>query len=184
MVPPGSMVTYEPVIPADSNQQDSDIVDVYPPVELTPLQELFVTPSGLITTIGPSPNDPRLGLPITHPGYPHTTVVRLTPETQKHSVTAALEKIYELASDCAEYVARLQEIRERIANVVRARRKVWHIVRERAVLENGGTVGDGEADSETMKLRAEAEAAITGTGTVETRRRRGVATAVASAVTS
>lgn len=184
MVPPGSMVTYEPVIPVDTSQQDSDIVDVYPPIELTSLQEIFVTPTGLTTTIGPSPNDPRLGLPITHPGYPHTTVVRLTPETQKHSVTAALEKIYELASDCQEYVARLQEIRERIANVARARRKVWHIVRERAVLENGETVGDGEADSETMKLRAEAEAAISGTGTVETRRRRGVATAVASAVAS
>ncbi|KAJ9094323.1 hypothetical protein QFC19_008009 [Naganishia cerealis] len=205
MVPPGSMVTYEPVVQPDPSTgsgsgsgsgnvggggggsaggEDPEIIDVYPSIELTPLQQLFVTPTGLTTTIGPSPNDPRLGLPTHHPGYPHTTVVRLTPETQKHSVTAALEKIHELASDVAEYVARLQEIRERIANIARARRRVWAIVRERAVLENGGQVGDGEADSETMKLRAEAEQAISGAGTVETRRRRGVATAVASSVAS
>lgn len=179
-VPPGSMVTYEP---ADPRSQDMEILDVYPDTELSPLQKLFVTPSGLTTTIGPSPNDPRLHLPLTHSHYPHTTTVRLTPETQKQSVICAMDKIKELASDCQEYVRRLEEIRERLANVGRARRKVWQIVRERAVIANDGEVGDGEADIETMRLRAEAEHAISGTQ-VETRRRRGVATAVASAVAS
>jgi hypothetical protein len=179
-VPPGSMVTYEPV---DDKGQESEIADVYPAADLNPLQRLFVTPTGLTTTIGPSPNDPRLHLPLTHPGYPHTTCVRLTPETQKQSVICAMDKIKELASDCQEYVRRLEEIRERLANVGRARRKVWQIVRERAVLANDGEIGDGEADSETMRLRAEAEHAISGTQ-VETRRRRGVATAVASAIAS
>jgi hypothetical protein len=179
-VPPGSMVTYEPV---DPKSQDPDVLDVYPETELSPLQKLFVTQTGLTTTIGPSPNDPRLHLPLTHPGYPHTTCVRLTPETQKQSVICAMDKIKELASDCQEYVRRLEEIRERLANVGRARRKVWQIVRERAVIANDGEVGDGEADIETMRLRAEAEHAISGTQ-VETRRRRGVATAVASAVAS
>ena len=179
-VPPGSMVSYEPV---DPKSQDPDVLDVYPETELSPLQKLFVTQTGLTTTIGPSPNDPRLHLPLTHPGYPHTTCVRLTPETQKQSVICAMDKIKELASDCQEYVRRLEEIRERLANVGRARRKVWQIVRERAVIANDGEVGDGEADIETMRLRAEAEHAISGTQ-VETRRRRGVATAVASAVAS
>ena len=179
-VPPGSMVTYEPV---DPSTQDPEIVDVYPETDLDPLQRLFVTSTGLTTTIGPSPQDPRLHLPLTHPGYPHTTCVRLTPETQKQSVICAMDKIKELASDCQEYVRRLEEIRERLANVGRARRKVWQVVRERAILANDGEIGDGEADVETMRLRAEAEHAIAGTQ-VETRRRRGVATAVASAVAS
>jgi hypothetical protein len=179
-VPPGSMVTYEPV---DSQAADPDVVNVYPNVDLNPLHCLFVTPTGLTTTIGPSPHDPRLHLPLSHPGYPHTTCVRLTPETQKQSVLCAIEKIRELTTDCQEYVHRLEEIRERLANVGRARRKVWQIVRERAIIGCDGEVGDGEADLETMRLRAEAEHAISG-GQIETRRRRGVATAVASAVVS
>lgn len=180
-VPPGSVVTYEAVDP--NLMADSDIIDVYPDIALTPLQKLFVTTTGLNTTIGPSPNDPRLHLPLTHPGYPHTTCVRLTPETQKQSVISSLEKIKELATDCQEYIHRLEEIRERLANVGRARKKVWQVIRERAVLAEGEDIGNGEADNETMRLRAEMEHAIGGTG-VETRRRRGVATAVASAAVS
>lgn len=178
LLPPHANVTY---LPSDVARATKYPHVKFPPVALTPLQQIFVTPQGLDTTIGPGPSDPRLQLPPTHPGYPHTTEVRLTPLTQKVTVTAALEKIYELSSDVSEYVARLQEIRERIANIARARRRVWQVVRERAVTENGEVIGDGEADGETMKLRAEAEQAMNGT-TVETRRRRGVATAVASAV--
>lgn len=178
LLPPHANVTY---VPSDEARAAKYPHVKFPPVALTPLQQIFVTPQGLDTTIGPGPSDPRLQLPPTHPGYPHTTEVRLTPLTQKVTVTAALEKIYELSSDVSEYVARLQEIRERIANIARARRRVWQVVRERAVVENGELIGDGEADGETMKLRAEAEQAMSGT-TVETRRRRGVATAVASAV--
>lgn len=180
LLPPHAKVSYTP---SDVARREKYPHVKFPPVALTPCQKIFVTPQGLDTVIGPGPMDPRLQLPPTHPGYPHTTEVRLTPLTQKVTVTSALEKIYELSSDVSEYVARLQEIRERIANIARARRRVWQIVRERAVMEAGEHIGDGEADRETMKLRAEAEQAMSGT-TVETRRRRGVATAVASQVQS
>lgn len=180
LLPPHAKVTY---VPSDEARANKYPHVKFPPIALTPLQQIFVTPQGLDTVIGPGPLDPRLQLPPSHPGYPHTTEVRLTPLTQKVTVTSALEKIYELSSDVSEYVARLQEIRERIANIARARRRVWQIVRERAVVESGEMIGDGEADRETMKLRAEAEQAMSGT-TVETRRRRGVATAVASQVQS
>jgi len=165
-VPPGSVVTYEPAKPVN---EDGDAgVDVHPEVELTPLQKLFVTTDGLITTINPPPGDPRASLPPNHPQYAGPQKVKLTAETQKLSVIAALEKVKELTSDCNEYVKRLEEIRERISNLGRARRKVWNVVRERAITTNDGQLADGEADPETIRRRLEQEA---GSG-METRRRR------------
>jgi hypothetical protein len=164
-VPPGSAVTYERANPTD---EDEDVVDMYPDVELTPLQKLFVTAEGLIATINPPPGDPRASLPPNHPQYLGPQKVRLTAETQKLSVIAALEKVKELTSDCNEYVKRLEEIRERISNLGRARRKVWNVVRERAITTNDGQLADGEADPETIRKRLEQEA---GSG-METRRRK------------
>lgn len=175
-VPPGSNVTYEPVTDAQARDEGAsagdDLADATSrprDLSMTPLQRLFVTPSGLTTTIGPSPTDPRLHLPLNHPGYPHTTVVRLTAETQRQSVTAALEKVRELASDCREYVARLEEVRERMADLSRARRKVWQVIRERAIVENGGVVDQSGVDPKAL---ADEQANGNGTLTMETRRRR------------
>lgn len=185
-VPPGSVVTYEITPPVDPTEPASSTAPAPAPgpLHLSPLEKLFVIPTGLDATIGPHPQHPLLHLPSNHPGYPSTTCVRLSPETQKQSCISAIDKVRELATDCQEYVLRLEEIRLRLADVARARRKVWQVVRERAVVANQGELGDGEADTETMRLRAEAEHAITHATHVETRRRRGVATAVASAVTS
>jgi len=169
-VPPGSLVTYET---HDSNRslEEDGLRDSYPEVELTALQKLLVTTEGLITTINPPPNDPRAHLPPNHPQHMGAQKVRLTPETQKLSVIAAFEKIKELTSDCNEYVKRLEEIRERIANLGRARRKVWNVVRERAITSSGERVGEGEADAETIRKRLEQEL---GNG-IATRNRRAAA---------
>ncbi len=169
-VPPGSMVTYE-TRDSIKSPMDEEVRDVYPEVELTALQKLFVTTDGLITTINPPPNDPRAHLPPNHPQHVGAQKVRLTPETQKLSVIAAFEKIKELTSDCNEYVKRLEEIRERIANLGRARRKVWNVVRERAITSSGERLGEGEADAETIRKRLEQEL---GNG-IATRNRRAAA---------
>lgn len=188
-VPPGSNVTYEPVVKGNGTrnangdgaaEEDSGVVAAHTQatpqeqtdVGLTPLQRLFVTPSGLTTTIGPSPSDPRLHLPLNHPGYPHTTVVHLTAATQRQSVIAALEKIRELGSDCREYVARLEEVRERMADLSRARRKVWQVIRERAIVENGGVVDQSGVDPKALAEEQANGGGAAGTLTMETRRRR------------
>jgi len=37
-----------------------------------------------------------------------------------------------LLADCNEYKERLEEARDRVADVARARKKVWSVVKERA----------------------------------------------------
>ncbi len=165
--PAGSQVTYEPL--DQMGNSSNEIIDVYPDIQLSALQALFVTTTGLNTTIRPGLGDPRLTLHPTHPQYPQPTVVRLTPETQKNSVDASFEKIKELTSDCNAYVRKLEECRERISNMGRARQRVWDVIRERAISSAGGDPGDGRADAETIRRRQELEAAGNG---VETRRRR------------
>lgn len=101
----------------------------------TPVQRLFTIPGGLTIKAVPSPSHPGLRLPVNHVSRPHTVKYNLDMTAQTRAVDDALERISELLADCTEYKQRLEEARDRVADVSRARKKVWAVVKERAARE-------------------------------------------------
>ena len=107
---------------------------VDPPTQPQPVptatQRLFTVPSGITITAKPSTNTRA---PIRNQGQPVRYNLDLS--AQCRAVDDALERIAELLADCNEYKERLGEARDRVADVARARKKVWSIVKERAARE-------------------------------------------------
>ena len=98
----------------------------------TPVHRLFTHPQGLTINAKPHPNHPNFAYPPSHPGYPQPVRYNLDLANQCRAVDDALERIAELLADCNEYKERLEEARDRVADVARARKKVWTVVKERA----------------------------------------------------
>lgn len=98
----------------------------------TPVQRLFTIPGGLTVKAVPNPTHPGLRLPENHASRPQTVQYNLDMTAQTRAVDDALERISELLADCTEYKQRLEEARDRVADVSRARKKVWTVVKERA----------------------------------------------------
>ncbi|RSH83898.1 hypothetical protein EHS25_005142 [Saitozyma podzolica] len=73
----------------------------------------------------PAPPHPHLPNPDAHARAPSLHL----------AVDDALERVAELLADCNEYKERLEEARDRVADVARARKKVWSVIKERAGLE-------------------------------------------------
>lgn len=105
------------------------------PPEPTPVQALFTVSGGLTIKSTPHPSHPSHRLPATHPAHPKAIKYNLDMWNQTRAVDDALERVSELLADCMEYKERLEEARDRVADVSRTRKKVWSIVKERAARE-------------------------------------------------
>jgi hypothetical protein len=105
------------------------------PPEPTPVQALFTVSGGITIKSTPNSAHPGLRMPVTHPSHPKPIMYNLDMWNQTRAVDDALERISELLADCMEYKERLEEARNRVADVSRARKKVWSIVKERAARE-------------------------------------------------
>jgi hypothetical protein len=101
-------------------------------LKLTPLERLFTHPNGITITAAPSATHPYLSLDRSHAHYPPTIRYNIDVAKQVSAVDDALERIQELLADCNEYKTRLEEARDRIADVARARKRVWAIIKDRA----------------------------------------------------
>jgi hypothetical protein len=104
-----------------------------PPVQLTPIHRLFTCPAGMTLNAVPDPFHP--GFQQLNPGhamYPTQVKYNLDLSTQQKATDDAIERIMELLADCNEYKERLEEARERVADVARARKMVWKVIRRRA----------------------------------------------------
>ncbi|WVF66601.1 hypothetical protein IAT40_001341 [Kwoniella sp. CBS 6097] len=97
----------------------------------TPLQRLFTCPDGITLHAIPHPLHPGLRYPKDHSLHPATIRYNLDMTNQCRAVDDALERVAELLADCNEYKERLEEARDRVADVARARKKVWKVVKER-----------------------------------------------------
>jgi hypothetical protein len=108
------------------------------PSSLTPVHRLFTCVDGITLNAVPHASHPNFAFPPRHPGYPQTVKYNLDLSNQCRAVDDALERIAELLADCNEYKERLEEARARVADVARARKKVWEVVKERASREMDG----------------------------------------------
>ncbi|RXK42625.1 hypothetical protein M231_00179 [Tremella mesenterica] len=106
-----------------------------PDVTVTSLHRLFTCPSGLTLNSKPASNHPGLQFPTDHQMRPKHIKYNLNLGTQCRAVDDALERIMELFSDCKEYERRLEEARQRVADVARVRKRVWGVVKQRAQKE-------------------------------------------------
>ncbi|WVQ94207.1 hypothetical protein IAU59_001285 [Kwoniella sp. CBS 9459] len=97
----------------------------------TPLQRLFTCPEGITLHAVPHPLHPGLRYPKDHSLHPAEIKYNLDMTNQCRAVDDALERVAELLADCNEYKERLEEARDRVADVARARKKVWKVVKER-----------------------------------------------------
>lgn len=98
-----------------------------PPGTDTPtvVQRLFIVPSGI--TLSAIPSDAADKTPVKQ--------YNINLPQQITAVDDALERVSELLADCNEYKERLEEVRNRIANIARARKKVWAVLKDRAGVE-------------------------------------------------
>jgi hypothetical protein len=98
---------------------------------LTPVQRLFTAKSGL--TIAAIPPAGHVGalLPSGHLGRSVTTTYNVDLPAQTRAVDDALERIMELLVDVNEYKERLEETRDRVADIARVRKRVWSVIKER-----------------------------------------------------
>ncbi|KAK4686763.1 hypothetical protein P7C73_g3366, partial [Tremellales sp. Uapishka_1] len=99
---------------------------------LTPVHRLFTCPTGITFNAIPNPLHPGFNYPSDSLIYPEHVKYNLDLPNQQRAVDDALERISELLADCNEYKERLEEARDRVADVARARKKVWSVVKERA----------------------------------------------------
>lgn len=106
-----------------------------PEPTLTPVHHLFTARSGITVNAIPHAHHPMYAYGAGHPSYPQPTRYNLDLTNQCRAVDDALERIQELLADCNEYKERLEEARDRVADVARARKKVWSVVKERAGAE-------------------------------------------------
>ncbi|ODN73835.1 hypothetical protein L202_07359 [Cryptococcus amylolentus CBS 6039] len=110
-----------------------------PEPEVTPLQRLFTCPTGITLHAVPNPGHPGYNYPQGHTLHPQTIKYNIDMRNQCRAVDDAWERISELLADCNEYRERLEEARDRVADVARVKKKVWRTVKERAAaeMENG-----------------------------------------------
>lgn len=117
---------------------------IFPPLEapepevkqvVTPVQRLFTAPPGLTLSAEHNPSNAALNHPRDHPEYPVTTRYNLDMPAQTKAVDDALERIMELLVDCNEYKERLEETRDRVADIARVRKRVWGVVKQRTAGE-------------------------------------------------
>ncbi|ORX35019.1 hypothetical protein BD324DRAFT_652738 [Kockovaella imperatae] len=106
-----------------------------PIVTATPVQRLFTCPDGITIMAEPAANAPGMAFSASHPGRPRTIKYNLDMAAQCRAVDDALERVAELLADCMEYKERLEEARDRVADVARARKRIWGVVKERAGFE-------------------------------------------------
>lgn len=99
---------------------------------MTPIHHLFTCRNGITVNAIPHPSHPCYAYPPSHQAYPQPVKYNLDLANQCRAVDDALERIAELLADCNEYKERLEEARDRVADVARARKKVWAVVKERA----------------------------------------------------
>ena len=105
------------------------------PLTVTPIHRLFTCPDGITVSAVPHPSHPGFGYNEAHRQYPRPVKYNLDMPAQCRAVDDALERVAELLADCMEYKERLEEARDRIADVARARKRVWGVVKERTGLE-------------------------------------------------
>ena len=99
---------------------------------VTPIHRLFTCPDGITVSAVPHPSHPGFGYSEAHRQYPRPVKYNLDMPAQCRAVDDALERVAELLADCMEYKERLEEARDRIADVARARKRVWGVVKQRA----------------------------------------------------
>ena len=126
---PPPAIQYKTTVPG------SAITTSEPQPTPTPVQRLFTSETGLTLSATPHASHPGWQYAPGHPAYPHTVRYNLNMSAQCRAVDDALERIGELLADCVEYKERLEEARDRIADVARARKRVWGVVKERAGAE-------------------------------------------------
>ncbi|OXH75163.1 hypothetical protein J000_00465 [Cryptococcus neoformans] len=98
----------------------------------TPLQRLFTCPSGITLHAVPNASHPGYAYLQGHSLHPQTVKYNLDLKNQCRAVDDAWERISELLADCNEYRERLEEARDRVADVARVRKRVWRTIKERA----------------------------------------------------
>ena len=127
----------QPTIVFTVTQTGSDLPsgNTDPEPTLTPIHRLFTCRPGITVSALPHPSHPCYAYPPGHPSYPQTVKYNLDLASQCRAVDDALERIGELLADCNEYKERLEEARDRVADVARARKVVWAVVKERAAQE-------------------------------------------------
>jgi hypothetical protein len=100
-----------------------------PGPELSLLERLFITPSGVTYPVLPPS---ATGTPAAA-GSGGPPSIHMNVELQKETLYRGMDALGELLADSREYVERLEEVRERLAGVGRGRRRVWREIRERVV---------------------------------------------------
>jgi hypothetical protein len=104
-----------------------------PASKLTAIHRLFTCPSGITFNAIPHPQHPGFSqFNPSHNLYPQHIKYNLDLPTQQKAVDDAIERIMELLADCNEYKERLEEARERVADVARARKMIWKVIKRRA----------------------------------------------------
>jgi hypothetical protein len=97
---------------------------------LTPVQRLFVAKSGI--TLSAIPSTSQTGMLAENPLHRPTPVrYNIDLPSQTRAVDDALERIMELLVDCNEYKERLEETRDRVADIARVRKRVWSVIKDR-----------------------------------------------------
>jgi hypothetical protein len=104
---------------------------------ITPVHKLFISesPAGMTLSAIPPAGHPGYGIGMEGPGGTKIIRYNLDLPTQVKAVDDAMERIAELLADCNEYKERLEEARDRVADVSRARKKVWSVIKDRASRE-------------------------------------------------
>ncbi|WOO82388.1 uncharacterized protein LOC62_04G005877 [Vanrija pseudolonga] len=116
VTPPGAAYPAEPDAPA--------------PPKPTPLQRIFTCPTGI--TFNADPNAQLQQHQRAHGFAAQSIKYNLDLGTQQRAVDDAIERIMELLADCNEYKERIEEARERVADVARTRKFVWKVIKRRA----------------------------------------------------
>ncbi|WWC90146.1 uncharacterized protein L201_005079 [Kwoniella dendrophila CBS 6074] len=116
-----------PITNSNIDKEDDEPSDPVP----TPLQRLFTCPDGITLSAVPNAAHPGFHYPPGHSLHPQSIKYNLDMTNQCRAVDDALERIGELLADCNEYKERLEEARDRVADVARVRKKVWSVIKER-----------------------------------------------------
>ena len=128
--------TVAPSAPARAVFPTPDVPEPEPAkTVITPVQRLFTDPAGLTLSAEHNPSNAALSHPRDHPDYPVTTRYNLDVPAQTKAVDDALERIMELLVDCNEYKERLEETRDRVADIARVRKRVWGTIKHRTAGE-------------------------------------------------
>lgn len=125
----------QPTITWTVTAPDTAVTSSGPMPLLTPIHKLFVCPTGITVTAVPPATHPGFKRAVGSAGFPKTVKYNLDLPNQCRAVDDALERIAELLADCNEYKERLEEAKQRGADISRARKRVWSTIKERAAAE-------------------------------------------------